>query len=313
MKGKSIIHFNPVHIISQIIANQLIFYICLSVVYFFATLILGWHPQCHSYAELLAASKKLQDIHPISLHAQFLNHTEPSDLSHSMPGFNFTEYHDAFWTSHPFFNTTLVNSHEFTLKDFLWNHHCMHLDNLNGFAYLLLYLSVILVMAHVFGRIVRRTKSCLDFALTLFLFHALFTSIFMTAFPSDFIWWSMLSVFVTLLTLYAEVLCSRSELEPISLSNRANNFVQNLKEINFKGAHINLPWSSKFSFKLFQRPKALFQASLTRMPIFLSVFFKILAISAITIFSVLIEPFIWILVRLRCIEQQKEKNLENIV
>ena len=297
MKGKTLLNFDPSYIVSQILANQLLFYTYLSMVYLLATWFLGWEPHCRK-----AVENSIDSLHPSDLHEQFLNHTTIFDpiLQSSL-----TEHQDSFWENHPTLatNTTLRSKENAGLIDFLWNDHCLHLDNLNGFIYIILYFCVIALMGRAFTRIVKRTRACLDFSATLFLIHGLFTLTYMGSLPRDLIWWTMLTVFITLLTLYSEILCSWSELEPISLTaayaGTGKGFIEELNEFRFKGIHLNLPWSSKFSFKLIHRPLTDVSSILkNRAPKPFIILVRILAKSFFLFFGILMSPFIETLVKL---------------
>ncbi|PAA57917.1 hypothetical protein BOX15_Mlig027514g1 [Macrostomum lignano] len=63
--------------------------------------------------------------------------------------------------------------------------------------------------------VVRRTKQCLDFSVTVFVYHLLFTCIYNRAFPTNFVWWLTNSVAAVITTVLGEFLCLRAELQDI--------------------------------------------------------------------------------------------------
>ena len=61
-----------------------------------------------------------------------------------------------------------------------------------------------------------KAKSCLDFTLTLFLYHLFFTSI-LYSFPWSLDWWLIHAVIVTVTVLGSEYLCLKIETAEIKL------------------------------------------------------------------------------------------------
>ena len=66
--------------------------------------------------------------------------------------------------------------------------------------------------------IVCRTKQCLDFAVTLHLFHFIVCSIYNGHIPNTLSWWILNIVGMTLMTVIGEFLCMRTEMKAIPLS-----------------------------------------------------------------------------------------------
>lgn len=72
--------------------------------------------------------------------------------------------------------------------------------------------------------VVRRTKQCLDFAVTAHLLHLLICWIYNGAFPSSLSWWLLCVVCTTLMCVCGEFLCMRTELKaiPVGLGPKAD-------------------------------------------------------------------------------------------
>jgi hypothetical protein len=64
--------------------------------------------------------------------------------------------------------------------------------------------------------IVKRAKKCLDFAVTMYLLHFVFCTVFY-GFPYSWSWWLFLLLQVSITTLLGEWLCMRRELQEILL------------------------------------------------------------------------------------------------
>lgn len=65
--------------------------------------------------------------------------------------------------------------------------------------------------------VVERAKPCLDFTLTNFFIHFLFTWIYNGYFPSSFSWWFLNALSVTIMCVAGEYLCLKAELKSIPL------------------------------------------------------------------------------------------------
>jgi len=72
--------------------------------------------------------------------------------------------------------------------------------------------------------VVRRTKQCLDFTMTVHIFHLLACWIYSGIFPSSLSWWLLSLVCTTLMCVSGEFLCMRTELKaiPVSLGPKAD-------------------------------------------------------------------------------------------
>ena len=66
--------------------------------------------------------------------------------------------------------------------------------------------------------VVGRSKQCLDYTLTLYLFHFLLCVINFS-FPHNAVWWMLLLVNISTMTLIAEYLCMKRELREIAIQN----------------------------------------------------------------------------------------------
>eukprot|EP01060_Flectonema_neradi_P000478 TRINITY_DN102_c5_g1_i1.p1 TRINITY_DN102_c5_g1~~TRINITY_DN102_c5_g1_i1.p1 ORF type:complete len:199 (+),score=27.63 TRINITY_DN102_c5_g1_i1:51-599(+) len=66
--------------------------------------------------------------------------------------------------------------------------------------------------------VVGRSKQCLDYALTLYFFHLLLCTINFS-FPHNAVWWMLLLVNISTMTLISEYLCMKKELREIAMQN----------------------------------------------------------------------------------------------
>ena len=70
--------------------------------------------------------------------------------------------------------------------------------------------------------IVQRTKQCLDFSVTIHLFHLIACCYYNGYFPITYSWWLLNAVCVTVMCVCGEFLCMKSELSSIPVTPRAN-------------------------------------------------------------------------------------------
>ena len=307
MKGKTLVHFHPKDILAKIIANQVLFYIFLGLSYAVTSGIFGWKPHCYSRDHLRAQHAFFDDFHPRNVSAAFLNHTEALEIRQNCTLSTYDPEHDSFWQSHPFFHPRLDNSSG-SFKDFLWSPDCLHLDDINGFVFLLLYLWAILLLGYSFVVVVSRAKACLDYSATLFIIHASCSMLYMRSFPRELIWWCLVIVFATVLTLFSEIMCSLAELRPIQLGFKYSSLTSsnspvlsgpsNPLYISFRGIHWDLPWSNKLSFKILTRfCEGINLWSSRYIPKPILGLFDVCKLSSFHISTVIMSPFVWILIR----------------
>ncbi|GAB6021648.1 hypothetical protein CHUAL_004232 [Chamberlinius hualienensis] len=81
-----------------------------------------------------------------------------------------------------------------------------------------------LTCAFALWYVVKRTKQCLDFTVTVHIVHLLVCWILNKAFPTSLSWWLLCVVCNTLMCVCGEFLCMRTELKaiPISLGPKAD-------------------------------------------------------------------------------------------
>lgn len=111
---------------------------------------------------------------------------------------------------------------------------------------------VVLTLAYI----VEKANKCLDFTLTVFILHLLFTWI-IYKFPNHLNWWIAHGVIITVTVLAAEFFCLKLETAEIKLS--VNHILEKGKEIGIKGAqkilHTTDRKSSKDMTKLKKKDK----------------------------------------------------------
>lgn len=81
--------------------------------------------------------------------------------------------------------------------------------------------------------IVEKANKCLDFTVTVFILHLIFT-IFTYKFPNTFNWWFTHLTLVTVTVLASEYFCLKLETAEITLS--VGHILEKGKEIGLKGA-----------------------------------------------------------------------------
>uniref|UniRef100_A0A915I9N5 Protein SYS1 homolog n=1 Tax=Romanomermis culicivorax TaxID=13658 RepID=A0A915I9N5_ROMCU len=69
--------------------------------------------------------------------------------------------------------------------------------------------------------IVRRAKSCLDFATTIVFWHLIFCWFYTNNFPLTFVWWLLQFICIATSTVLGEYLCMKQEMKAIPLSSRS--------------------------------------------------------------------------------------------
>lgn len=115
---------------------------------------------------------------------------------------NLKNAHNSFVCFSFFFNSILrLVARKFDLK----------LQNLITF-YLLIYSSFFI------WRIVNRSKQCLDFTVTVYVYHIVICWIYVGSFPSSLSFWLVVVLCATAMTILSEYLCMRSALKEIPLS-----------------------------------------------------------------------------------------------
>lgn len=91
----------------------------------------------------------------------------------------------------------------------------------------------ILFMVLSLAYIVEKANKCLDFVLTTFIFHLLFTWI-VFKFPNTLNWWVVHAIIITVTVLAAEAFCMKLEMAEIPLS--LGHIIKKGKEIGIQGA-----------------------------------------------------------------------------
>ena len=98
--------------------------------------------------------------------------------------------------------------------------------------------------------IVEKANKCLDFTLTVFIFHFIFTA-FNYKFP-PFYWWVTHGIIVTVTVLASEFFCLKLETAEIKLS--VNHILEKGKEIGIAGAQKIINTTEKVAHKAANKP-----------------------------------------------------------
>jgi hypothetical protein len=88
-----------------------------------------------------------------------------------------------------------------------------------GWSVIFSFLGASFTGALVLYFVVERTKKCLDFTVTCYCFHALFST-FYKGFPLSFEWWFTICLSAGITALVGESLCMKKEMRDIPISTR---------------------------------------------------------------------------------------------
>ncbi|KAJ1527197.1 hypothetical protein ONE63_008728 [Megalurothrips usitatus] len=102
--------------------------------------------------------------------------------------------------------------------DLLFKYEEIHLHDFGGRAVITAFVLNSLTGAVALWFIVRRTKQCLDFAATTHFLHLLICWMYNSHFPGIVSWWLLNAACVTIMCVFGEYLCLRTELQAIPLS-----------------------------------------------------------------------------------------------
>ncbi|KAK3913160.1 Protein SYS1-like protein [Frankliniella fusca] len=102
--------------------------------------------------------------------------------------------------------------------DLLFKYEEIHIHDFGGRAVVAAFILNSLTGAIALWFIVGRTKQCLDFAATTHLLHLIICWVYNSLFPSTISWWLLNAACVTIMCVYGEYLCLKTELQAIPLS-----------------------------------------------------------------------------------------------
>lgn len=115
--------------------------------------------------------------------------------------------------------------------DYVLSYTEIRADTVMGWTITLCWLINILIGVGCMVFIIQRAKLILDFAITLHIFHLIFTSFYSRHIPSTFLWWILNIFSCTVMTLAAEWACMQREMEPIMVNAR-NDGDDSISEAN---------------------------------------------------------------------------------
>nr|KAJ3421240.1 hypothetical protein HK105_004125 [Polyrhizophydium stewartii] len=87
-----------------------------------------------------------------------------------------------------------------------------------GWSLFFAFMAASLATCFLAALIVERSKLCLDFAVTLHMFHLVFVVLYSGQLPTSLFWWLTFGSSTAIVAFGGEQLCMRRELEPIMLS-----------------------------------------------------------------------------------------------
>lgn len=106
--------------------------------------------------------------------------------------------------------------------DYVLDYTEIRADTVMGWTISLCWVLNALVATALMVLIVQRAKLILDFAVTLHVFHLLFTSYYSRHIPSTFLWWTLNVLSCVVMTFTAEWACMKREMEPIMVNARSD-------------------------------------------------------------------------------------------
>lgn len=126
--------------------------------------------------------------------------------------------------------------------DYVFNTRLLTTSTYTGWTIIVSYLGSALTGAIVLYFVVERTKKCLDFTVTCYLFHVLFCALY-KGFPWSLEWWITIGLSAACMALVGESLCMKKEMRDIptttgyrggsssSSSNRSRGLPRNLSQV----------------------------------------------------------------------------------
>ncbi|RUS17023.1 hypothetical protein BC937DRAFT_90521 [Endogone sp. FLAS-F59071] len=116
----------------------------------------------------------------------------------------------------------LLTGSEITL-DYILNYREIRSDTVMGWTIGLAWLINSVVGIYLLLILVQRAKLILDFSLTLHIFHLIVVSYYSRHLPTNILWWILNIATCCIMTFGGEWACMRREMEPIMLSQSADN------------------------------------------------------------------------------------------
>ncbi|KAI8895552.1 integral membrane protein S linking to the trans Golgi network-domain-containing protein [Globomyces pollinis-pini] len=101
-----------------------------------------------------------------------------------------------------------------------------------GCSLFIMHILSVTLLAAAMMKLIKRSRLCLDFAITLHLFHLVFIWIYNHSLPSHWFWWFMKLVSLTVLIVLSQKLCLYEELLPIDLIGHRKNDMENSLEMD---------------------------------------------------------------------------------
>ena len=92
----------------------------------------------------------------------------------------------------------------------------LDLTTSEGLAIAVSQLASAVLGAYYLLHVVGRSKKCLDFAVTLYVFHTIAAALF-SSFPTNGVWWMLTLADLCAMTLVSEYLCMKRELREIAI------------------------------------------------------------------------------------------------
>ncbi|RNA32681.1 SYS1 -like protein [Brachionus plicatilis] len=123
-----------------------------------------------------------------------------------------------------FLNIFKANPTNFYSLENIFDYRLVNFKNSNNTFLCLNLIASSLISALFLWKLVNRSKQCLDFTVTIFSYHIISSWIYVGSFPSTFVFWFIIVISATAMTLLSEYLCMQSALKdiPLSLVPRAN-------------------------------------------------------------------------------------------
>ncbi|XP_078505548.1 protein SYS1 homolog [Lissotriton helveticus] len=103
--------------------------------------------------------------------------------------------------------------------DQMFNYDILGFSSLSGRLSIMAFILNALTCAIGLLYFIRRGKQCLDFTVTMHIFHLFGCCIYNSHFPATLTWWLVNTVCIALMAVIGEYLCMRTELNEIPLSS----------------------------------------------------------------------------------------------
>ncbi|OLY77985.1 Protein SYS1-like protein [Smittium mucronatum] len=115
-----------------------------------------------------------------------------------------------------FYSISYFDSSKFPIS-FMFEYHIMSVGLVDYWKIFIAFLLSAVCNSFLLQYIVERGRKCMDFSITFYFFHFIFTCIYSEGFPTRLIWWLAMLLSLFIMASLGRYLCLRRELLPISV------------------------------------------------------------------------------------------------